>query len=1132
MLPLASMTRLGAKTHIDDPRSLEANSSQETVSHDVFDQHGREESAMNKPRVIAPTYRHRDFKAVLFDLDGVLTPTAEVHREAWQHLFDDFLAFIGEKRSYTEADYFALVDGRPRYEGVAALLADRGIELPWGQDTDEPGFESICALGNRKNTVFQAILHEQGIQPYPGSLEYLRQIQEAGLDVAVVSSSRNAEDVLEAAGLREEFSVVIGGLQADARALPGKPAPDTFIAAARDLGWSVNECVVIEDAVSGIKAGVAGEFGLVVGVARDQPEEMLLEAGASIVVTDLSELVGPKARDAWTLDPWSFVREHPRPTDYSLEQTIFSLGNGFLGLRGDSLGIGDCTKGMFINGLHETWKIRHAESAFGLAETGQTMVAAPDARTFRIYINDEALEVGRTEILKDDLRLDFKDGTLISDTLWSTAEGHRVMVRTRSMVSFNERHLAVFRTSIRLLDAPAHVFVQSSLIGQVTETPVITPAESDAGEPAFDPRKRETNGEESLRPGGTYAEDDIVALSYYVKGSNMSVATTIQHDIRVSGGNPEISRQHEISDSRADCNVSVYLDVDQALHIDKFASYHASRRHSTEEMVIRGVRALKHLVPRGADELFWKQREFLADFWSHADVVVDADPLLQRAIRWNLFQLAQASARSDGLGISAKGVSGDGYSGHYFWDTEIYVLPFLTYTNPQWARNALRARVSMIPAARHRAATLNEHGILFPWRTINGEEASAYYPAGTAQYHINADVVYSLARYVRASGDSRLMLNGGAEIVIETARLWSSLGFWRDSPDGPAFHIHGVTGPDEYTAVVNDNTFTNVMARFNLNYAVRIMKYLQEEFPDDYARIVEELSVDDDEIFQWARAAEAMFIPFSESVGIHPQDAGFLNREVWDVPGTDPKHRPLLLHYHPLVIYRFQVLKQADTVLALWLRASDFTAEQKLADFKYYDPLTTGDSTLSATVQAILAAEVGYQDLAYEYFDHALHVDLENLHGNTADGIHVASTGGVWAALVYGFAGLRDDTGELSFDPRLPERWNGLSFSLRWRESHIRFKVQTQLFTAELFGNVADGEYPVTFYVRGEEYTLDPESPRVEITLEGQGERIPGAPTIDAVFAMQREDGSPLTSSIRKLTVVEELDAEPPIIIN
>ena len=1087
-----------------------------------------ESNTMREALATGAPYRRRDFKAVLFDLDGVLTPTAEVHRDAWAQLFNGFFAEAGVTRPYTEDDYFALVDGRPRYEGVAAVLADRGIELPWGHDTDAPGSTSICALGNRKNTVFRAILHSTGIEPYPGSLDYLRQIQAAGLEVAVVSSSRNAEEVLEAAGLRDDFSVVIGGLQAAARNLAGKPAPDTFLAAASDLGWSPNECVVIEDAISGVQAAAAGGFGMVIGVGRDQPHRDLRDAGADLVLDDLDELVNQQARDDWELDAWSYTREHPRPIDPGVEQTIFSLGNGFLGMRGDSLGIGESTEGMFINGLHETWKIRHAESAFGLAEAGQTMVAAPDARTVRVYINDEALEIGRTEILKDELRLDFKDGTLISDTLWRTAQGHRVMVRTRSMVSFSERHLALFRITVRLLDAPAHVFVQSALIGQSNARPVPTPAESDAGEVPFDPRKSESSGEPSLLPGGTRDKDGIAALSYYVRGSNMSVAAAISHVTRIAGETSDFVESSTVTPERVEHTVSAYLEKDEALHIDKFASFHSSRRHDTAEMTSRCVRALNHLVPRGADELFWAQREFLTAFWENSDVVVHAaDPLLQRAVRWNLFSLAQASARSDGLGISAKGVSGTGYSGHYFWDTEIYVLPFLTYTNPQWARNALRARVSMIPAARRRAATLNEHGILFPWRTINGEEASAYYPAGTAQYHINADVVYSLARYVGASGDTGLLLGGGAEIVVETARLWNSLGFWRETSKGRSFHIHGVTGPDEYTAVVNDNTFTNVMARFNLSYAVELVGYLAREFPEDHARIVEELGLGDSEVRDWRDAAAAMFIPFSKTVGIHPQDAGFLNREVWDMPGTGPEHRPLLLHFHPLVIYRFQVLKQADTVLALWLRSSDFSAEQKRADFDYYDPLTTGDSTLSATVQAILAAEVGYRDLAYDYFEHALNVDLLNLHGNAADGVHVASTGGVWAALVYGFAGLRDDTGAWLFDPRLPEDWEGLEFNLRRNDSSVHFHLTADALTASLRA----GDDEVHFSVRGAAHAVSPQHPVVSVQLHGQGPVLRGEPSIEAVFALQRDDGSPLTSSIKKLTHEEELANEPPITI-
>ncbi len=376
-------------------------------------------------------------------------------------------------------------------------------------------------------------------------------------------------------------------------------------------------------------------------------------------------------------------------------------------------------------------------------------------------------------------------------------------------------------------------------------------------------------------------------------------------------------------------------------------------------------------------------------------------------MRWNLFQLAQATARAEGNGVPAKGLTGSGYSGHYFWDTEIYVLPFLTYTSPRYARNALRFRYQMLDAARRRAAELSQKGALFPWRTINGEEASAYYAAGTAQYHIDADVSYALVQYVRATGDEDFLRREAADILVETARMWEDLGFWRANGDDN-FHIHGVTGPDEYTTVVNDNLFTNVMARFNLRAAAYVVERMKADHPEDYARLVDRLSLGAYEAAEWVRAADHMSIPYAESIGIHPQDSHFLEREIWDLAHTPEDKRPLLLHYHPLVIYRYQVLKQADVVLALFLQGQHFSAEEKLADFEYYDPLTTGNSTLSGVVQSIVAAEVGYHELTLEYFVSSIFVDLANLHANASDGVHVASAGGTWSALAYGFGGMRD----------------------------------------------------------------------------------------------------------------------------
>ena len=454
------------------------------------------------------------------------------------------------------------------------------------------------------------------------------------------------------------------------------------------------------------------------------------------------------------------------------------------------------------------------------------------------------------------------------------------------------------------------------------------------------------------------------------------------------------------------------------------------------------------------------------------------------------------------------------------------MLPFLAYTTPLWARNAMRMRTMMLPAARRRAGQLNEAGALFPWRTINGEEASAYYAAGTAQYHINADIAYAIVKYARATDDFDFIEREGADVLVETARLWATLGFWRSYQGIESFHIHGVTGPDEYTTVVNDNLFTNVMARFNLRAAARAVRDMAERNPGAFRRLADRVGLDPSEPEAWERAADAMHIPYSENFGIHPQDSLFLEREVWDLEHTPPEQRPLLLHFHPLVIYRFQVLKQADVVLALFLQGNHFTAEEKRADFDYYDPLTTGDSTLSAVVQAILAAEVGYQDLAHDYFEEALFVDLGDLHHNAADGVHVASAGGVWTTLVSGFGGMRDHLGELTFDPRLPKSWPELAYTLQWKGRSLDIVLRREEMRVSLRPDGPGGSVdPVPFEVRGKAYIATVDAPTV-VPLADQGPVLPGRPTLTPFSEMRRDDGTaleptvpaPITTSIPVIT--------------
>ncbi|MGB3375717.1 MAG: glycosyl hydrolase family 65 protein [Microbacterium sp.] len=812
-------------------------------------------------------------------------------------------------------------------------------------------------------------------------------------------------------------------------------------------------------------------------------------------------------RDRYPVDPWRLVES--RYDEEGVSETLFSVGNGYLGLRGNHIeGRGAHEHGTFINGLHETWPIRHAEQAYGFAEVGQTIVNAPDAKVMRVYIDDEPLTFDETEILEYSRVLDMRTGILDRTVVWLTPSGKRVRMHDERMVSFDERHLAVLRLEVTVENSDAPVTISCQLLnrqdgaGIYAGDPMAAKSEAKAG---FDPRKSERITARVLQPVEYWQDGLRSALSYRVTDSGMTVAVVADHIVETEN---EYSSRTLIEPDIAKNVFRVQAKAGVPIRISKIVSYHSSRGVPPRELVDRCRRSLDRVGVEGVDALFHGQREWLSAFWDRSDVRIVGHDDAQQATRWCLFQLAQAASRADGSGVPAKGLTGSGYSGHYFWDTEIYVLPFLTYTSPQWAKNALRARVLMLPAARRRAAQLNEAGALFPWRTINGEEASAYYAAGTAQFHINADVSYALGKYVRATGDEDFLRREAADIAVETARLWATLGFWRGTNGTSSFHIHGVTGPDEYTTVVNDNLFTNVMARYNLRFAAQVVGEMAEHDPEAYAALVDRTGLDAGERDAWDRAAEAIHIPYSDGLGIHPQDAFFLEREVWDLEGTPADKRPLLLHYHPLVIYRFQVLKQADVVLALFLQGNHFTSEDKLADFDYYDPLTTGDSTLSAVVQSIMAAEVGYQDLAQKYFEQALYVDLGDLHHNASDGVHVASAGGVWTALVSGFGGMRDHDGLLSFDPRLPADWPELSFPLQWHGSALSVTVTRDALRVE----VRSGE-PVEFSVRGVVWRAAVAEPAI-VALADQGPLRPGRPTLRQFEDARRDDGTLMSPTI------------------
>ncbi len=818
----------------------------------------------------------------------------------------------------------------------------------------------------------------------------------------------------------------------------------------------------------------------------------------------------PLDRNRFPVDEWALVESTPSSDDMGTTETLFAVGNGYVGMRGNmDEGRAGHEHGTFINGLHETWPIRHAEEAFGFARVGQTIVNVPDAKIIRLYVDDEPFVLPEADLLHFSRRLDFREGALTRSVQWRTPAGKLVQVDSRRMISFVDRHLGVIVYDVTVLDADASVAISSQLFNRQDGIDEFDqpPAEFEGGRSpkvSFDPRKAEAFTERVLQPKLKRVIGSRYTLGYRCTNSGMTVVAGIDHTIDTEN---EWEEHSSLDDDLAKHGYRVKAKAGQRIRIVKTISYHSSRGVPTRELADRTDHTLDRAAAEGFEFAAQQQRDWLDEYWNRTDVEVHGQPIVQQAVRWNLFQLAQATARADGQGVAAKGVSGTGYGGHYFWDTEIYVLPVLTYTSPIAARNALRFRYSILENARVRASELNQLGALFPWRTISGEESSAYYAAGTAQYHIDADIAFALTQYVAATGDTDFLTRGAIDILVETARMWADLGFWR-SNGGATFHIYGVTGPDEYTTVVNDNLYTNVMARANLRSAARAVTALRQRDPASFELMVARLSLEQAEVAEWTAAAAAMFIPFDSALGIHPQDAQFLEKELWDLSKTSADERPLLLHYHPLVIYRFQVIKQADVVLALFLQGDKFTDTQKRSDFDYYDPITTGDSTLSAVVQSIMAAEVGYGDLAVKYFMDGLFVDLANLHGNSADGVHVASTGGMWSALVFGFSGLRDHDGHFTVDPRLPEGWDGISYRVMVGGTRVRVDVtQTKItFTVEEGASVP-------FTVRGVDIVVTAGAP-ITVGLDHHGPRISGAPTTSDVEGARRADGSIITASV------------------
>jgi alpha,alpha-trehalose phosphorylase len=748
------------------------------------------------------------------------------------------------------------------------------------------------------------------------------------------------------------------------------------------------------------------------------------------------ERLRPPSHD-YPADEWNIIEKGFHPEFLAQLETMLAVGNGYLGIRGcPEEGGPNAENGTFINGFYESRPIIYGEEAYGFPKTGQTILNVTNSKIIKLFVDDEPLWLPNANFLSYDRRLNMQSGTLDREILWETPAGKQVMITSRRLVSLVHRHVAAISYRVTLLNAEAPIVISSEMVAN----------EPIARTNGDDPRQARVFAGPVLHHRASYAKDGRIVLCHATEKSRITLTCATGHVLETT-----CTYAHKTvhSEDFGQLAFTIQARAGCPIHLTKYMVYHTSETASSEELCGRAEWTMDRVVSEGFPQLLAAQEQYMNDFWRRSDVRVRdirkdrtqrTTVEIQQAIRFNLFHILQASARAENAGVPAKGMTGQAYEGHYFWDTEIYVLPFLTYTSPRIARNLLTFRYKMLPQARARARQLGHRGALFPWRTISGEEVSAYYAAGTAQYHINADIMYGLRKYVQATGDEQFLRDCGAEMLLETARLWLDLGFYSDKKGGK-FCINGVTGPDEYNAVVNNNAYTNLMARENLRYAAQTVEALRATAPDVYNALVHKAALEPSEVEAWTRAAESMYVPYDEKLKIIPQDDDFLDREPWDFRKTPSDHYPLLLFYHPLNIYRRQVIKQADVVLAMFL-IGNASPEAKQRNFEFYDPLTTGDSSLSSCIEAIIAAQIGDMDKAFRYGMAALLMDLADVGGNVKDGCHIASMGGTWMMLTYGFGGMRDDDGTLSFWPRrAPEENAILRFALTYRAQMLEVEI-------------------------------------------------------------------------------------------
>ncbi|MDV3296326.1 MAG: beta-phosphoglucomutase family hydrolase [Brachybacterium paraconglomeratum] len=1039
------------------------------------------------PVVLSPAR----FDAVLFDLDGVLTDTARVHAAAWTRMFDDFL----ERRArdegvavepFTPADYRRYVDGRPRRDGVRAFLASRGISLPEGSPADGPDQDTVHGLGVRKNDLFVEQIRRDGVDVDPSAEALIRRLRGLGIRTAVVTASRNRVEILRLAGLEALFDTAVDGEDRGTLGLRGKPAPDTFLEAARRLGVSPERSVVVEDAVAGVEAGRNGGFGLVVGVDRTGDAESLRAHGADVVVPDLSWLEAKP-------DPWQLVYDGFDPALEGRRETLLALGNGYLVTRGAAAEAqaGEVHyPGTYLAGGYN----RLTSMIDGRPVEHEDLVNLPNWLPVTFRIDDgEWFDPSTAEILEYRRTLDLRRGLYQRTTRVRDGSGRVTRIVERRFVHMREEHLAGQHVAIRAEDWAGRLTVRALLDGRVTNAGVL--------------RYRPFDGAHVRVRDAAAPDAETVLLEAETTQSQLRVTQAARLRARVDGRAAMADRRTLLEPSRAGQDLAFDVAAGDCVELEKIVALYTSRDRAIAD---GRTEALTALARAGTfDELLASHTLAWAHLWQHCDVAaveVDADAahethLIVRLHVFHLLQTVSAETLELDVGVPARGWHGEGYRGHIFWD-ELFIFPYLVLRMPVLARTLLLYRYRRLPEARWAARAAGYRGAMFPWQSgSNGREetdvlflnprSGRWITDDThLQRHVGAAIAYNVWQYHQATDDSDFLYAYGAELLLEIARFWASIAEWNEARR--RYEIRGVLGPDEFhdrypgasAPGLNNNTYTNVMASWCLARALEVLELLPAERGRELCEV---LGLEQDEIARWDDVSRKLYVPMRDD-GVPSQFEGFdaLEELDWEAYRTrygNIGRLDLILEAEGDSPNRYKLSKQADVLMLFYLFSAEGLSElfARLGypfesaviprTIDYYLQRTSEGSTLSGVVHAWVLARSA-RSRSWPLFVQALRSDIDDIQGGTtAEGIHLGAMAGTVDLLQRCYPGLELRAGELRFHPRLPDEIERLSFQLHYRGHSLAVELTPRALTVT---SAPSGESTVTVVVDDRRVVLEP----------------------------------------------------------